>query len=220
MKDISPFRMDLEKYYSVELGTTHPPLRKKAKMWLTHLGFHCVAVYRLGRFTHACRMRGNWLVLPLSLVYEVLCFFVKAFHHVDIYAASIGPGFYIGHVGTIYIGPCRIGANCSVTHNVTIGVGHAKGAQGLPTLGNDVWIGTGAIVFGKVKIGNGVTVNCGSVLSRSMPDRCLASGNPARIAMRNHDNAKMFAFFRVLTAPAPGPLILEAADVHMASLRQ
>lgn len=190
------FQADLEKYYRVEFGNTRPTFRQRLKLWMTNLGLHCIAVYRLGQSLQEIRMAGSRLVLAAYIPYELACFLIRAMYHVDIFAASIGPGFYIGHVGTIYIGRCSIGANCSVTHNVTIGQGFCGDSYGLPTLGDDVWIGAGATLYGKIRIGNGVTINCGSILSRSLPDKCLAGGNPARVLLLNHENQILFRNWR------------------------
>lgn len=188
---MSLFRADLLKYYRIDCGSEHPPLRRRAKLWLTNLGLHCVAVYRLSRHSHAALDRGNWLYLPIVLLCEILVFLIRFFHHVDVFAANIGPGFYIGHVGTIYVGRCRIGANFSITHNVTLGVGSTGPVHGLPTVEDNVWIGSGSILYGSIRVGEGVTVNCGSVLSRSVPGHCLVGGNPARVILKSHDNAAL-----------------------------
>lgn len=192
MQALSDFRIDLMKYYRIEFGTERPDFRKRFKLCAGNFGFHCVAVYRLGRFVRSQLRKGRASALPLCVVYEILAFAMRFFHHVDVFAASIGPGFYIGHVGTIYIGRCRVGANFSVTHNVTVGMGGTGAVHGIPAVGDDVWIGSGSVLFGRIHVGSGVTVNCGSVLSRSVPDRCLVGGNPARVILRNHDNAALF----------------------------
>lgn len=198
------FRTDLDKFYWIDLGGLRPPLRRKLKMWVSHFGLHCVAVYRMGRFARRLSRRGNPLGMALYAVYEVLCYLVKLFHHVDIFAADIGPGLYIGHVGTIYVGRTSIGPNFSITHNVTVGVGVSGGSTGLPVIGRDVWIGTGCILYGNIAIGDGVTVNGGTVLSRSVPDRCLVGGNPGRIILRNYDNARLFGpSYALVRGPNP-----------------
>jgi serine O-acetyltransferase len=192
MEAIGHFRSDLGKYYRIEFGGRKPSAWKKCKLWSTHLGLHCVAVYRLSRYALALSRRSRFRAAPLLFLSDFLGFLVKFFHHVDIFAAEIGPGFYIGHVGTVYIGKTRIGENCSVTHNVTIGTGLSGAAPGLPTLGKNVWIGSGSILYGNIHVGDGVTVNCGTVLSRSVPEGSLVGGNPGRILLRHHDNSRLF----------------------------
>lgn len=49
------------------------------------------------------------------------------------------------------------------------------------TIGEKCWIGAGSIILPGVTIGNGTTVGAGSVVTKSLPARVLALGNPARI---------------------------------------
>jgi maltose O-acetyltransferase len=48
-------------------------------------------------------------------------------------------------------------------------------------IGNNVWIGGGAIVLGGVTIGDNVVVGAGSVVARDVPANSLVVGNPARV---------------------------------------
>ena len=48
-------------------------------------------------------------------------------------------------------------------------------------IGDDVWLGGGAIVNPGVTIGSGTTVGAGSVVTRDLPDRVFAAGSPARV---------------------------------------
>lgn len=49
------------------------------------------------------------------------------------------------------------------------------------TIGDDVWIGCGAIICPNVEIGEGTTIGAGSVVTRSIPPRVFAAGNPCRV---------------------------------------
>jgi acetyltransferase-like isoleucine patch superfamily enzyme len=48
-------------------------------------------------------------------------------------------------------------------------------------IGNDVWIGVGAIILDGVNIGNGAVIGAGSVVTKNVPSNSVAIGNPARI---------------------------------------
>jgi maltose O-acetyltransferase len=48
-------------------------------------------------------------------------------------------------------------------------------------IGNNVWVGGGAIICPGVKIGNNVTIGAGSVVTKDIPDNVIAVGNPCRV---------------------------------------
>lgn len=52
------------------------------------------------------------------------------------------------------------------------------------TIGDDVWIGGGAIVLAGVRIGDGATIGAGSVVTHDVPERAVAAGNPCRVLRR------------------------------------
>lgn len=185
------FKADCEKYFIIDLQTEKPSFFKKVRFYIRNFGFHCVAVYRLGQYTQKFTGISKMLIFPILLFHRFLKFQMELFHHVYI-AADIGPGFYIGHVGTIYIGPSKIGRNFSITHNSTVGMGHSRGKAGCPTIGDDVWIATGVVASGAILIGNKVTISTGSIVTRSVPDGCLVGGNPARVLIKDYDNNFLF----------------------------
>ena len=49
------------------------------------------------------------------------------------------------------------------------------------TIGDDVWVGGGAIICPGVTIGNGVVIGAGAVVTKSVPDNVFVGGNPARV---------------------------------------
>ena len=51
-------------------------------------------------------------------------------------------------------------------------------------IGDNVWIGAGAIILPGVTIGAGTTIGAGSVVTRSIPGDVLAAGNPCRVIRR------------------------------------
>lgn len=49
------------------------------------------------------------------------------------------------------------------------------------TIGDNVWIGGNSIIFPGVTIGHDVTIGAGSIVTRDIPDRVLAMGNPCKV---------------------------------------
>lgn len=95
---------------------------------------------------------------------------------------NIGPGLCVYHGYATVIHAHRIGSQCSVYQNVTIGnnpkPGHTVTA---PTIGDHVSICAGAIVVGDIRIGDNVTIGAGAVVVKDVPDNAVVVGNPARI---------------------------------------
>jgi serine O-acetyltransferase len=142
----------------------------------------------------ACYRLGNWLYvarpfilirIPLKIISFVANKFCEVFMEMCIDPhASIGPGLYIGHIGGVHINPqAVIGSNCDLTHRVTIGAS-AMGRQGAPVLGDDVYIGTGATLVGKIKIGNGAKIAANTLVINNIPAGATVMGVPGRIIMR------------------------------------
>jgi acetyltransferase-like isoleucine patch superfamily enzyme len=48
-------------------------------------------------------------------------------------------------------------------------------------IGNDVWIGSNAIIMGGIKIGNGAVVGAGAVVTKDIPDYAIVGGVPAKV---------------------------------------
>lgn len=54
-------------------------------------------------------------------------------------------------------------------------------------IGNDVWIGTGAIVLGGVTVGNGAVIGAGAVVTRDVPPYAVVGGVPAKLIRYRFD---------------------------------
>jgi serine O-acetyltransferase len=96
--------------------------------------------------------------------------------------AQIGEGFYLSdHFGTVVIGPVTIGKNCNVNHSVTIGRAYKGGIIGRPKIDDYVWIGTGSVLVGDIKIGKNVLIAPNSFVNFDVPDNSIVIGNPGKI---------------------------------------
>lgn len=97
-------------------------------------------------------------------------------------STRIGPGFYIGHFGGIIVNhKSVIGKNCNISQGVTIGKANRGRNKGYPTLGDNVFIGPGAVIVGNVRVGNNVAIGANSVVTRDVPDNAVVAGVPGRV---------------------------------------
>ena len=99
---------------------------------------------------------------------------------------QIGGGFFIGHFGTIVISDnAIIGQNCNIGHSCTIG--RTKGPnEGSPQIGSFVWIGTGSVIVGKIKIGDHVLIAPNAYVNFDVPSHSLVIGNPGKVISKHN----------------------------------
>lgn len=101
----------------------------------------------------------------------------------DIPAGSlIDGGFYIGHFGGIVISPkAKIGKNCNISQNVTIGYSSRGKNQGYPTIMENVYIGPGAVIIGNIIIGENAAIGANAFVNADVPANAVVAGVPAKI---------------------------------------
>lgn len=93
--------------------------------------------------------------------------------------SNLGGGLIMRHPNGIVIHPnAKIGPNCLISQQVTIGYGSTPG---IPKIGGNVNIGSGAKILGGITIGNNVFIGANSVVLTDIPNNCTAVGVPARI---------------------------------------
>jgi serine O-acetyltransferase len=142
--------------------------------FLLYPGLHAIIMHR---FTHFL-----WrLKIPFfpRLLSQISRFWTGIEMHPG---AKIGKGFFIDHGMGVVIGETtEIGDNCVLFHNVTLGgTGKHKGKRH-PTLGNNVMVGTGAILLGPIKVGNNVKIGANTfILMQDVPDNTTVAGTPGR----------------------------------------
>ncbi|MBS7786402.1 serine acetyltransferase [Flavobacterium sp. CYK-55] len=120
------------------------------------------------------------------LLFYFFFFWLRRLKHgygIDIsYRTNIGKGLYIGHFGGIVIhGDTVIGENCNLSQNMTIGVLVRGKKSGVPTIGDRVFIGPGAVILGGINIGNDALIGANSLVTFDVPDHAVVSAQTAQI---------------------------------------
>lgn len=86
--------------------------------------------------------------------------------------------------GIIVSNEAKIGKNCMIYHQVTIGGWNGEA----PIIGDNVLLGAGAKVIGGIKIGNNVKVGAGCVVTKDIPDNATVVLSNIRIIKNNVDD--------------------------------
>lgn len=116
--------------------------------------------------------------------YKRMCFNLK----IDIKPNNLGPGFRLMHLGALVRikRNCKIGLNCTILPGVVIGNKHLNSDDDWAIIGNNCYIGLGAKIFGKVTIGDNVTIGANAVVIKDIPSNTTVVGIPAKPLIINN----------------------------------
>jgi serine O-acetyltransferase len=139
-------------------------------------GVHAMVTFRFGQWL----LNQNILIKILLTPLYLFLYRRNRIWGIEIpRTASIGEGFYIGHHGGITISPkAKIGKNCNISQQVTIGIAGKGDKRGAPIIGDNVYIAPGAKLFGKITIGNNVKIGANAVIHKDIPDNAIVVLNP------------------------------------------
>lgn len=130
-------------------------------------------------------INGGGIVCQLKLLYIKRC---DAFNNAT-FGTHIGfgatflekPNLPHGLCGIVISHNAVIGRNATIFHQVTIG----EGKDGAPVIGDNVLIGAGAKIIGKIRIGNNVKIGAGCVVCENIPDFSTVVMEKPRIINKN-----------------------------------
>lgn len=143
----------------------------------------------LWKISHKFSKRGDIISKGLSKVFWILS--------CVIFANSIAAGTEIGEgtvffhhaIGCVTHTHVKIGRNCKIFANVTMGAKWSSGERdrdtnGLPKVGNNVMIGAGAVLLGDITIGDNAVIGANAVVISDVPCNGYAIGVPAKIVLK------------------------------------
>ncbi len=129
--------------------------------------FRSLFYYRLKKFSNLFKL----LSFGMGLFY-------KAQTSLEFGCDQIGGGLRLQHAFSTIISSVSIGENCWINQNVTIG---SSGPGNKPKIGSFVQIRAGAVVVGKIVIGDNVIIGANAVVTKDVPPNCTVGGVPAKI---------------------------------------
>lgn len=122
----------------------------------------------------------------------------KFITHIQIpVGTQIARGFRIFHFGHIVINPDTvIGENFNIAQGCLIGNSQGK-LEGVPVIGNNVYMSANSIIIGKVHVGNDVLIAPGALVNFDVPDNSIVLGNPGKIIPRDSSPTSKYIVFPV-----------------------
>ncbi len=156
-----------------------PAARNVLEVMLLYSGFHILVFHKIAHFLY----RKNWLFLA-RLLSQIGRFLTGIEIHPG---AKIGRRLMIDHGMGIVIGETtKIGDDCTIYHQVTLGGTGKDTVKRHPTLGNHVMVGCGTKILGPIQIGDHVKIGAGSLVLKSIQSNCTAVGAPInKIIVKN-----------------------------------
>lgn len=155
--------------------------RSSLYLILTQQGLWAIIVYRINNKIYNSKTPKFFkkIFLMFGVVFQK---FIEIITGVSIpYSAQIGKELYIGHFGGIIINSkAIIGNNCNISQGVTIGVSGRGANRGTPSIGNNVYIGTNAVIVSNITIGDNVVIGANSLVTESVEPNTTVVGVPAK----------------------------------------
>ncbi len=93
---------------------------------------------------------------------------------------ELGEGVHLAHngLGVIIHRRCVIGKGTVIQGNVVLG---GNFGQGGPRIGDNCYIGAGAVVIGEITVGNDVIIGANAVVNKDVPEGVVVAGVPAKV---------------------------------------
>ncbi len=153
-----------------------PAARTILEVLLAYPGLHAVWLHRI----------AHWFYEKKEYVSaRIISHFSRFLTGIEIHpGARLGRRFFIDHGTGVVIGETtQTGDDCLVYQGVVLGGTSTKKEKRHPTLGNNVIIGSGAVVLGPVAIADNARIGSGAVVVTDIPEGATAVGVPAKIGL-------------------------------------
>jgi serine O-acetyltransferase len=154
-----------------------PAARNPVEVFLVYPFIHALIHYRISHFFYKKKF---------FFIARVISQISRMFTGIEIHpGAKIGKGLFIDHGMGVVIGEtAEVGDNVTLYHGVTLGGTGKDTGKRHPTIGNNVFIGSGAKILGPIVVGDNVKIGANAVVLKDIPSDCTAVGIPVRIIYR------------------------------------
>lgn len=150
-----------------------PSARSMLEVLLLYPGVHTILIHRLAHYLY-----NRKIILMANLISKMSRFLTGIEIHPS---AHIGYGVLIDHGMSIVIGEnVTIGDECTIYQGVSLMAGKKK-SEGKLILGRNVFVGSGAVVYGSYEIGDNCKIGANAVVLDAVPKDSTVAGVPATV---------------------------------------
>lgn len=162
-----------------------------AEDWRTHgrdpgsQGFWALFWHRFGNW----RMdRPKPLRMPLTVIYRVMYKATQWWGGIDLpYTVRVGRRVRLEHFGGMILVGQAIGDDVILRQNTTLGLASLDRPKERPVIGNRVEVGVGAVILGRIHVGDDAIVGANAVVVKDVPAGAIVGGVPARLLRMRTD---------------------------------
>jgi serine O-acetyltransferase len=158
-----------------------PAARSSWEVFFLYPGLQALWWHRVAHYfyTHNCYFLARWIS-------QTNRFFTQIEIHPG---ATIGKRFFIDHGAGVVIGETsEIGDDVLMYQGVVLGGTSLEKKKRHPTIGNNVVIGSRAVILGPILVGDGAKIGSGSVVIKPVPPGATVVGVPGRIVEEQRAN--------------------------------
>ena len=175
-------KKDLCHYLKIELGSNYNSISSRLYDYIVPSSKSYIRILRKTEFL--LNKKGLWNRL-LLIFYKLKLQRLSSATGLSIPVNTCDMGLTIYHHGSIVLNSnCIVGRNCCISNNVNIGA--TGGSQKAPIIGNNVYIGPGAVIFGDIRIADNCYIGANAVICKSITEEnSVVVGVPGRIIKKD-----------------------------------
>src|SRR5574344_1058422 len=121
----------------------------------------------------------------MKFIYSFVTNRIASKYNIELYG-KYGDNLRIWHGNIVINGNAKMGNNVQLHGNNCVG----NTSKGVPIVGNNVDIGFGATIIGKVKIEDNVIIGANSLINKDCKKNGIYVGNPARVVKYHEESQK------------------------------
>lgn len=169
-------KKDLKEYVKHDAASSHRSTKRKFfgdEIWKYQLNLRKYEYY-INKCENS-RLLTRWFYKICKAKHRFIHHYKGIKLGIEISPNSFEYGLWIVHHGGIVVNrKAKIGHNCIIHQNVTIG--NDGKVDDAPRIGNNCLIGAGSIIIGNIELGDNIVIGAGVVCCKSFPDNSIICG--------------------------------------------